>query len=323
MKRDDLHRYLVLTLEKKIPDQTKLVETLKSILAIEKGAVYRRLRGEVPFTFFELANIAEKLDISLNNLIYANSVQVDRFELTFVEYTNMDETDYKQWEDYISLINSVKDDPQSEIAESSNLLPLSIYAKFDSIAKYYLFKYHYMLHESGDRMSFGDTVVPERLQQIYRLYFDASKNFAHTIYIWDYLIFKYLVTDIRFFYDIQLISDDELREIKNDLLALLDYVEEIAAHGCFKETGNPVSFYISELNLDADYSYVQMENFRMTHVRTFILNSVASTDQSSFKKIKHWIKSLKKSSMFISKSAMAYRMDFFRKQRRIVSELCV
>ena len=321
MKSDDLHRYLLQVLNKKIPEQTKLVETLMDTLFMERGAVYRRLRGEVPFTFFEVVKIAEKLDMSLNNFIYTDSVQVDRFELTIVDYVNMNEMDYKQWEDYVSLICSAKNDPRSEIAESSNVLPITIYAKYDSLSKYYLFKYYYLLNESEDRLSFNDIVVPDRLRRIYRSYLSESKNFAHTIYIWDYLIFRYLVNDIRFFFDIKLISADDIREIKRDLLALLDYLEEIALYGCFKETGKSVLFYISDVNFDADYSYVKINKFCMTHVRTFILNSVASTDQSSFRKTKNWIHSLKKSSTLITQSGTVFRAEFFEKQRKIISEL--
>ena len=321
MKRDDVQHYLLQALNRKISERTKLVERLMDILCMEKAAIYRRLRGEVPFSFFEVVNIAEKLDISLNSFIYTDSVQVDRFELSIVEYTNMNEMDYKQWEDYISLITSAKNDPQSELAESSNVLPITIYAKFASIAKYYLFKYQYLLQESEERVSFGDTVVPDRLHRIYQSYFSESKNFANTIYIWDYLIFRYLVTDIRFFYDIKFISNDDIREIKQDLFALLDYIEEIASHGCFEETGNPVSFYISDINFDADYSYVQIDHFYMAHVRTFILNSVASTDLSSFRKIKNWIQSLKKSSTLITKSGTVFRAEFFEKQRKMISAL--
>ena len=321
MKRDDLHRYLLQVLEKKIPEKTKLVEMLIETLYMEKGAVYRRLRGEVPFSFFEVVNIAEKLDISLNNFIYTDSVQADRFELSIVEYANMNGMDYKQWEDYITFIGLAKNDPHSEIAESSNALPISIFAKFDSLVKYHLFKYHYLLHESEGRVSFNDVVVPERLRQVFLSYFNESKNFAHTIYIWDYWIFRYLATDIQFFFAINLISPDDIELIRKDLFALVDYVEAITLAGCFKETGNSVSFYISDINFDADYSYVQMNNVCMSHVRTFILNSVASTDQSSSGKMKNWIQSLKKSSTLITQSGTVYRADFFEKQRMIISEL--
>jgi len=321
MKREDIQRNLLKALEKKFPDKAELVEMLVKILFMEKGAVYRRLRGEVPFSFFEVANIAEKLNISLNNLIYADLVKTDHFELNIVEYINMNEADYKQWEDYISLIGLAKNDPLSEIAESSNILPLLIYGKFDSISKYFLFKYQYLFNETESRISFGNLVFPERLKHIYHSYFNVSKNFSKTILIWDHLIFRYLVTDILFFSDTNLIYKEDIQEIKKDLFALLDYIDEIAFNGCFKETGNSVDFYISDINFDADYSYVQFNDLHISHVRTLILNSVASPLKSSFDIIKRWIQSLKKSSTLITKSGAIYRADFFEKQRKIVAEL--
>ena len=321
MKRDDLHNALLRILKNKIPEQTILIERLMDILYMEKGAIYRRLRGIVPFTFYEVVNIAEKLDISMNELMSFNSVQIDRYELKIIEYTNMNEVDFKQWEKYISIISSAKNASLSELAESSNVLPITIYANYESLIRYYLFKYQYLLNESGGRISFDDFVIPERLSRIYRSYFSESKNFAKTIYIWDNLIFRYLVTDIRYFYEINLISAENIREIKKDLFALLDYIEEITLNGCFEETGKHVSFYISEVNFDADYSYVHIDDFYITHVRAFILNSVASTDLSSFRKTKNWIHSLKKSSTLITQSAAAFRVVFFEKQREIISEL--
>jgi len=321
MKQDDIHRYLLEVLEKKIPEKTKLADMLMDILFMEKGAVYRRLRGEVPFTFFEVASIAEKLSISLSNFVNTGSSQIERFELNVIEYMNMSGRDYKQWEDYVALIGNAKSDSRSEIAESSNLLPISIYGKFDYISKYFLFKYQYLYSGTESRISFGDMVVPERLYHIFRSYFDESKNFAKSIYIWDPLIFQYLVNDIRFFTGTNLISIDDIQQIKKDLFALLDYVEKITLNGCFEETGNAVFFYISDTNLYADYSYVQFNDTYISLVRTFILNSVVSTTRSSYEKIKTWIQSLKKSSVLISQSGVVYRADFFEKQRKIVAEL--
>jgi len=321
LKMDDIHHFFLGAIEKKIPEKSKLVEILMETLFMGKGAIYRRLRGEVPFTFYETVEIAEKLDIPLNSFLYSDTVQIDRFELTIIEYTNMNEMDYKQWEDYVSLIGTAKNDPHSEITESSNILPVTIYGNFESLAKYFLFKYHYLLHGSKGRVSFSDLVVPERVHRIYRSYYNATKHFGHTTLIWDYLIFQYLATDIRYFSSINLISEDDIERIREDLFALLDYIERIALTGSFRETGKPVSFYISDINLDGDYSNIQINDFLMSHVRTFILNSVASTDRTAFLKIKDWIQSLKKSSILITKSGAVYRADFFEKQRKMIAEL--
>ena len=321
LKREEVHRTFLGALEKKIPDKTKLVEMLMETLFMEKGAIYRRLRGDVPFSFYEAVDIAEKLDMSLSSFIHADCARVNRFELTFVDYTKMDEADYKQWEDYVSFVGSAKNDAKSEIAESSNILPVCVYAGFDFIAKYFLFKYQYLLHGLDSRTSYCDLVVPERLHRIFRTYFEKSKNIANTTYILDYMTFQYLATDIRFFYDIHLISNDDILQIKEDLLALLNYIEDISLIGYYEETGNPVSIYISDVNLDADYICMHINDAYASLVRTFILNSVESDGRSSFKKIYDWIQSQKKSSTSITKTGTAYRTDFFEKQRNIISDL--
>jgi len=321
MKRDDLHRNLLRAIENKILDKTELVERLMEVLFMEKGAIYRRLRGEVSFSLLEAVNIAEKLDIPINNLIYPDTVKTDRFQLNIIDYSNPSETDYSDWENYITLIRSAKKDPHSEIAESSNLLPLMIYSKFDSLTKYFLFKYRYLFGGTESKISFADLIFPEQLNQLYHSYFIETKNFAKTIYIWDHFIFRYLVTDILFFSDTNLISPEDIQLIKNDLFALLDYIETIANQGCFEETGNLVDFYISDVNLYADYSYLQFNDIRLCRIRTLILNSIVSSNQSSFAIIKNWIRSLIKSSTLITKSGAVYRADFFEKQRKIISEL--
>jgi len=321
MKIDDLHSTFLEALEKKIPQKTRLVEILMDCLSIEKGAVIRRLRGEVPFSFFETVKIAIRLNISLNDVVQPGVAPIDHFALTIIEYTDMSEIYYKQWEEYIALIRTAKNDPDSEIAESSNILPLAVYAGFGSLSRFFIFKYQYLFSSSDNRKSLGDMAVPERLNQIFKSYFIESKYFAKTILIWDFMIFRYLITDIKFFSGINLIAANEIRQLKTDLFALLDYLEKMTLKGYFIETGNPVQVYISDINLDADYSYLQFNDIYISHVRSFILNSVASTDRSSFYKIKEWIHSIKRTSTLITQSGAVYRTDFFDKQRSMVSEL--
>jgi hypothetical protein len=320
MKWNDMHRFFLNVLEKNIPEYAKLADVLADILSLEKGAIYRRLRGDVPFSFFEVINIAEKLNISLDSL-YMDSFRTDRFILKLIEYSNMNDIDYKYWDSYIALIDMAKDDAHSEIAESLNVLPISIYAKYDTLSRYYLFKWLYLSSGTESRIPFCEMEIPERLYSTYQLYLQKSRNIANTVFIWDYLIFQYVVTDIRYFCSINLMDRNDIRLIKEELLAFLDYIEKIAINGCYEETGNPVSFYISDINLEADYSYVQFKNVYISLVRTFILDSATSLDRDSFEKTKKWIQSLKKSSTLITQSGVIYRMQFFEKQRALISEL--
>jgi hypothetical protein len=174
---------------------------------------------------------------------------------------------------------------------------------------------------TDSRLTFNDLIIPERLTRVIKGYFTETKYFAKTTYIWDYSILRNLVADILYFSGINLISTEDIQQIKNDLFALIDYVERITLNGCFEETGKPVSLYVSDIDLDAIYSYMQFNGRYVSLVRIFILNSVVSTEQSSFEIMKKWIQSLIKSSVLITQSGALYRADFFDKQRRTVAEL--
>ena len=315
MKRDDIHRYFLSALEKRIPDRSKLVEILMDTLFMEKGAIYRRLRGEVPFTFYETVNIAEKLELSLNNLIDNKTDWIDSFVL------DLTGVDMKKWHDYIALINMAKKDPQSTFAVSSNLLPANIYAKYESLYKFYVYKYLYLLGGTENRTTFNKYIIPEELKQIYHSYYSESKYFAKTYLICDHLMINNLMTDLHYFSGIHLLCRDDVQQIKDDLLDFLDYFEEMALNGCFDETENPVEIYISDVNLDATYTYLQINNMYTSLVRTFMINAVVARDRPSFERIKNWVQSLIKSSTLISRSGAAFRADYFEKQRKMVAGL--
>ena len=68
MITNELNTGLVNAVREKLPSKENLANTLMDILYIGKEAIYRRLRGEVPFTLTEAAIISRKLGISLDKI---------------------------------------------------------------------------------------------------------------------------------------------------------------------------------------------------------------------------------------------------------------
>ena len=60
---------LISTMREVTPKEGNLANVLMDILCMSKEAIYRRLRGEVAFTFSEVAIIAGELGISLDKII--------------------------------------------------------------------------------------------------------------------------------------------------------------------------------------------------------------------------------------------------------------
>lgn len=66
---ETLNNNLQKAIRNTLPEDKNIANVLTEILFIGKEAVYRRLRGEVPFTLYEAALIVKQLGISLDSLI--------------------------------------------------------------------------------------------------------------------------------------------------------------------------------------------------------------------------------------------------------------
>ena len=102
MKNDQLYENLVTAIKDKFPGRGVLTNKLADLLMLEKEAVYRRLRGDVPFTIFEIATIAAKLDISLDHIIGSSSGKSRPFQMKMVNFLNPSEEDYEMLENFVN-----------------------------------------------------------------------------------------------------------------------------------------------------------------------------------------------------------------------------
>lgn len=69
MMINELNTGLIEALKEKLPPKTNLANLLMDTLYIGREAIYRRLRGEVPFTLEEAALISRKLGVSLDKIV--------------------------------------------------------------------------------------------------------------------------------------------------------------------------------------------------------------------------------------------------------------
>jgi hypothetical protein len=118
-----------------------------------------------------------------------------------------------------------------------------------------------------------------------------------------------------------LLETEDVLKIKDDLFQLLDFLENIAITGRFKETGNEVNIYISDVDITSNYCYMEADDLRFSLIKTFILTSVTSLDEKTFEKMKDWIHSFIKISSLITVAGEKQRIMYFDTQRKIVNEL--
>ena len=291
MMINELNTGLIEALKEKLPPKTNLANLLMDTLYIGREAIYRRLRGEVPFTLEEAALISRKLGVSLDKIVGVSFSANAVFDLNVVDHDDPFNAYFTILSRYVKIFRAFQDDPTTALGTSSNTIPQTLYLKHDLLSKFRLFKWMY------------------------------QNQYIHsTDYIWDNMIFHHLVNDIKYFSDIHLISCEDIQRIKEELLVLVDELEELAMRGK-TEAGNSVRIYVSHINFEATYSYLETSSLQLSMIRVYSINSITTQDSEMFNSLKDWIQSLKKFSTMISESGEMQRIQFFNSQREIINTL--
>jgi hypothetical protein len=320
MKTETLNENLIEAVKEKIPKGVNLANVLMDTLYIGKEAVYRRLRGEVPFTFTEASIISNSLGVSLDRVSGANSSKNALFALHIIDHKHPIETYHAQIENNIRIFKAVKDNPTLEWYAASNIIPQVFYLDHDNLARFLLYKWMYQHEKINYIKYFSELKISEDLREKQKEYVKVSREAASSNFIWDNMMFNSLVNDIRYFVGINLINRDEVEILKKEILCLIDGLEGLAAQG-FHKSGKSIRIYVSNINFEASYGYLEADDFKLSVLRLYSINEITTADQEVFEYQKEWIHSLRKYSTLISISGEMQRIQFFEKQRQYVNSL--
>jgi len=322
MNKELLHTNILEAIKEKVPNKATLANQLVDILCIEKEAVYRRLRGDVAFTLTEIAHICSELGISLDNIISSSvSKKSKPFQLNVIDFSNPTESDYTMMERYVDALRNGIDDPYSELVDSTNTLPLAFYYGYKYLERFQLFKSLYQSGKTNTVKSFNEVQYPKRVEQLQREEALLTRQIKNSYYIFDPLIFQYLINDIQYYRSINLINEEDAKHLKTDLTRLINQLELLAISGCDKDTGNKVYLYIGSVNFDVSVWYVEFSNYHISMIKAFVLNNFVSLDDDSLVILKQRIGALLRSSTMISVSGEKQRIAFFEKQKQLISTL--
>ena len=308
------------TVKRKIPHRATLTKRLIDWLAIDKDAIYRRLRGEVPFSFVEMVAIAKKLGISLDSIAGIQSVQSRPTQVVMTRHVNPSSIDYEMFNEYVDLLKSIKDEPNTLLMESGNALPHHLFYDYEHLTRIYLFGWN-QASSFGSDLQFHDLKIPEQMRNLQKECCLYTRHIKTTHYVWDRMIFLRMVENIKFAARVNLIKAEVVSALKSELLALLDHLEKLADKGKHDDTGNQVFIYISDLYLETGYCCIKSKNRFVSLFKTFLLNSNSAFDEAVYNEVHIWINALQKMSTLISVSGERLRTEFFNTQREIIHTL--
>lgn len=303
------------------PQHSNPASLLMDMLNIGREAAYRRLRGEVPFTFGEASALCARSTSRstgwwgwrLRTSCHSNSSSRSspRCSKPITRF----------WNATSPLCCEVASDPSTEFATATNSLPAEFYGKYDNLNRFKLFKWLYQ-HEVGNPAvrTFEELKLPAELRRNCREYVRWVQSVATTYLIFDDSNFKHWLNALRAYREMHLISQESVRVLRDELFAMLDEMETVAVKGEF-ENGNKIFLYLSDIDLESSYSYVTTSRHQAVNIGMFSLNGLRTPDPLMYEYVKKWIKTQSRFSTLISGSGELRRIHYFKRQREIVAQL--
>ncbi|WP_418992390.1 hypothetical protein [Alistipes sp.] len=303
------------------PDHSNPSQLVTETLHVGREAAYRRLRGEVPFSFGEAAALSSRLNFSLDGAVgSANAGHVD-FRLKFTDFESP-LTAYSQLlESDVRFFEEIACDQSARIAMATNSIPAEFYLRYENMARFKLYKWLYQ-HNATDGAvhCFEDFELPERLSRSCRAYVAASQRAPATSYVFDESCFKHWVNAIRAFRAMHLVSGPSSCKLREEMLHMIDQMEHLAGSGEL-DNGNGVLFYLSGVDIESTYFYIAAKRLKVAGMGLFSLNGLYTGDAAMYDYVQRWIHTQTRFSTLISRSGEMQRIDYFRRQRKIAAEL--
>ena len=321
MMKNYIVKELISKMRERIPREQNLANYLTDTLCMGKEAIYRRLRGEVAFTFDEIATISCSLGISIDQVIGNHLSNRVTFDLNLLNSQDLLNSYQEIIERYLQIFHFVKGDSSTEIYTASNTIPFTLYSSYEYLSKFRLCRWIYQNGKIKTPNSLAEMQVPEKVVTAHKKLSDSVKKSGKTYFIWDTNIFHSFVKEIKYFAELNLISTTDITHLKKELQQLLLDLEHLSVKGKFND-GNELYIYLSNIDFEATYSYITKKDFQISLLRVYSINSMDSQSPHICQMQKNWIQSLKRHSTLISGSGEAQRIAFLEKQKNIVETLC-
>jgi hypothetical protein len=306
--------------EERHPDKPDRVNALMGLLRLEKESVYRRLRKNVYFTAEEVMRIAGAWNISLDNIVAANREKTRPFRLKTVEFVDPQEEDYVILERHNRDLALIADDPGGMAFEVVNALPRGLYARSEPLTRFFTMKWRHKY--SPERvLSFSEITIPERMRELDLEYIRISHRIAEMHSIHDPRMIECMLEEVVFYRSIGMLDDDDVVLLHDELLALVDYLDEVTGTGVFPGKKGKMFFYLSHTRVDTEYFLYRSRLLDLSLVKVLERNYLASLDARVLDRFLTTALATRRMSVLMSASNALQQAEFFSRQREKIRSL--
>jgi hypothetical protein len=320
---EKFNQALIQKIQSLLPSGKARIRLLADTISLGKEAAYRRLRGEVLFTYEEACKIALKLGLSLDSLTDVSARENNpEFHLAFLP---VKASAGDPGEAYFSSVLSghkqfgeMMNDPGLLTMSVFSYIPHVMFFPYPNLLRFGALMWAYQFMDTPLKLS--EIALPQMYEEKFKALNYSLANIHRQVFIFDYFIFYSLCNKINYFYDLNYISVEEKRLLAGELADMLSVLEMEASVGK-TQSEKDIWLYLSHLTFNANYTYVQGATFKRSYIEIYHLNPLVSSDPLVCMMHKKWIESYRKYSILISAGGEIERTGFFRLQERFINRL--
>lgn len=309
--------------QKHIPPHESVVDYLMDILFLGREAVYRRIRGNVPFTLNEIIIISQKCMISIDRIIgiidAENTNQVISSQ-SAVNTSYLIEAYHQRLKEILQIIHKTKTSKKSKLLCGINSSPYSLTLSYENLSRLRLYKHAYQIQNEELNFSFSKIELSHEIKELQKQIVTELKYITTIHLIIEDNLFAPIVKDIDYFVNQQLITKEELQILKKELTNAIKDLEYLSISGT-SNPNNETWMYLSHVNFETSYFYFKSEDYSRIFIPTCFSEYHIHSNPLVCLRQEKWIESLKKYCTLITQCAEKQRFNFFTKQKELIMKL--
>lgn len=317
----DLNSFLIKKIQNTIAPNIKLAEFLVHELSISKQSAYRRIKGEIPFSFEQVSKLSLKLQFSMDEIVGSHNNDYSMFRLHTPAVINPEKLFLNMLEKYYELLQRQYRAKNSGTILIMNRIYYTSGIFFDYLFKFFYYKWMHQISDVPLDYNFSQVILPQEMMEILSKIKKFQSLVNNNTYIIDPNALSNSLSEIQYYYKRGLINEEEIQHIRNEIRTIIDITEDIVRKGILPETGSSFYYYISQLPIDANNLYFWYDDNIRSYFFVNQISTLNSNNQYACSLHKKWIDSLKKYSTLITHSNEMLQSQYFINQRKCLEEM--
>lgn len=302
-----------------IPPDIKPASYLMDVLNVGIDSAYRRLKGEIPYSFEEIAKISIELGFSIDEMVGESNDDNVFFEFMGKTLDKPEDSILKMLEYYEHFIHSHRNAQHSEVTVTMNNLQFTHTLAHEHLFKFFCYKWIHQVSETSINFSYSDMVISPAIETLREKAAYSHLYINNQVYIIDPNMILNTLKGIQYYYKRQLITKEEFLLIKKDLYDYIEYIEKVAQTGV-NSVGSKAEIYISTLNIETNSAYSNFDGNTESHFWFYSIIPFMSNDRPINTTHRRWLDSIKRYAILITKSNEMLQAEVFHKTRKEIEE---